>query len=82
MEPGVGEVKRLYVVPSHRRRGVARALMAAVVEEARRHGYTTLRLDTLRSRTASIALYESLGWREIPPWDHSGEEMVAYETDL
>jgi putative acetyltransferase len=82
MAAGVGEVKRVYVVPSHRRRGLARSLMAAVVEEARHRGYTTLRLDTLASRTAAVALYESLGWHPIPPWDHSGEAMVAYEISV
>ncbi len=83
MEPGVAEVKRLYVVPSHRRGGVARALMAAVEDEARRLGYRTLRLDTLATRTASIRLYESLGWRPIEPWDRDDQAVtVAFERDL
>ena len=83
MEPGVAEVKRLYVVPSHRRRGVARALMAGVEAEARRLGYRTVRLDTLATRTASIRLYESLGWRPIEPWSRDDNEVtVAFELDL
>lgn len=78
MEPRAGEVKRLYVAPAHRRRGIARALVEAAVAEARALGYTTLRLDTPAGNAAAIALYESLGWQPIPPWDH-GEEMVAFE---
>ena len=83
MAPGVGEVKRLYVVPAARRLGVARALMAAVVDEARALGYHTLRLDTPdRPSSPAIALYESLGWRRIPPWDDHPFPMTAFERDV
>jgi GNAT superfamily N-acetyltransferase len=82
MAPGVAEVKRLYVVPSHRRQGVATALLDAVAGEARRGGYRTLRLDSPRARTGAVALYTALGWRPIPPWDHSGDETVAFELSL
>ena len=72
----------MVVAVRHRRQGVAVALLDAVAGEARRGGYRTLRLDSPRARTGAVALYESLGWRPITPWDHSGEETVAFERSL
>ena len=56
------EVSKLMVLTSARRRGIGRALMLAVEEEARRLGRTTLALDT-REGDPSQALYRSLGWQ-------------------
>ena len=59
----VGEIKRLYVVPAFRGRGLARALVSAAVAAARRIGYRALVLDTLASMQPAIALYESFGFK-------------------
>jgi len=60
---GVGEVKRLYVAPSARRRGVAEALCAALEDVARNEfGYTALVLDTLDRLPGALALYAKLGF--------------------
>jgi GNAT superfamily N-acetyltransferase len=66
--PNVGEVKRMYVDPAHRGRGVARSLLTRVVEEARRRNYGSLRLGTLASMHAAQTLYTSAGFQEIEPY--------------
>ena len=63
-----GEVRRLHVTPHARRVGLGRRLMTEVEQHARRMGMTELRLDTRRDLVESQRLYESLGYREIPPY--------------
>ena len=75
---GIGEVKRMYVVPTCRRQGLARQLMQRVIEKARMIGYSCLRLDTLASMTAARQLYASFGFREIPPYYHNPLEGAVY----
>jgi GNAT superfamily N-acetyltransferase len=62
LTPGTGEVRRLWVDPAWRRRGVARALMAGLEEAARDLGLVTLRLATGDRQPEAVALYDSDGW--------------------
>ncbi|MTD43464.1 GNAT family N-acetyltransferase [Conexibacter sp. W3-3-2] len=62
---GTCEIKKMFVAPSARGRGVARTLLRALEDEARRLGYAVARLDTGPKQPHAQRLYESEGYREI-----------------
>jgi GNAT superfamily N-acetyltransferase len=81
--PGVGEVKRMYVDPAARGRGVARALLAGLEQAAAGLGLTDLLLETGTAQPEAIALYVSSGWRAVPPygeWAWSPESRCFGKT--
>jgi len=65
---GSCEMKRLYVRPAHRGQGLGRLLVQSLISEARRLGYRTMKLDTAPQLTDAQRLYESMGFRDIPPY--------------
>ena len=65
------EMKRLYVRPAFRRFGLGRLLAEAVIAAAQQMGYSSVLLDTLDDMEAARALYEELGFFEIPPYYHN-----------
>jgi GNAT superfamily N-acetyltransferase len=69
LAPNICEMKRMYVRPSGRGKGTGRALAKALIDWARGVGYHAMRLDTGASMTDATALYQSLGFREIPAYN-------------
>ncbi|HEY0548155.1 MAG TPA: GNAT family N-acetyltransferase [Verrucomicrobiae bacterium] len=78
LEPGIAELKRLFVQPSFRGRGIAKSLIEAALAFAQHAGHRVVRLDTLREMKTAIALYSGFGFKEIPPYNAGGVEGIQY----
>lgn len=85
LEPGICEMKRLYVRPAYRGLrtadglSIGRALTFGIVAEARALGYRRLRLDTISGKMgAAVSLYRSMGFVDIPPYYPSPVPDTAY----
>lgn len=84
---GVAEVKRMYVEPAARGRGVSKAVLAALEDAAREHGWTTLRLETGPLQPEAVGLYSGAGYRPIAAFgayvgDPAAEESLFFERVL
>jgi GNAT superfamily N-acetyltransferase len=83
-EPGVCEVKRMYTVPSARRRGVSRAILIALEAAAHDLGYRRIQLETGVRQPEALALYESAGWHRIPAYGQYAVDplSICFAKDL
>jgi ribosomal protein S18 acetylase RimI-like enzyme len=84
LEDGVCEMKRLFVREDFRGRNIGNILIEKVIEKAKSIGYKKMRLDTYPPKMAkAVRLYESHGFREIPPYYYNPYGEALYmEKDL
>jgi len=81
---GVGEIKRVYVVPEFRGRRYGHSLLVEIERLAVEFGYHTLRLETGTRQPESLVLYERAGYRRIPNFEPYVEShwSVCFEKQL
>ena len=72
------ELKRLYVRPAFRGRGIAGVMMQRILDDARAIGYTVMLLDTLPFLTSAIRMYRALGFYDIPPYNDSPLDTTIF----
>jgi DNA-binding MarR family transcriptional regulator len=82
LQPGVGEIKRMWISPEVRGLGVGRRLLAELERTAIALKLRTVRLDTNGSLAEAIHLYRACGYREIPPYNHNPYAQHWFEKTL
>jgi putative acetyltransferase len=79
LDSSTAVVKKLYVAPAYRNLGLARRLLAGLIDYARDRGITRLVLDTERDRLpAAYSLYLSLGFRDCEPYGEVDYRCPTY----
>jgi GNAT superfamily N-acetyltransferase len=73
---GVVEIKRMFVLPGARGRGLGRQLLDALEAAAADLGYARVRLDTAASMPVAMEMYRRAGYRDIP--DYNGNSYAAF----
>jgi len=79
LEPGICEMKRLFLRPTVRGKGLGRVLAGRIIAEARHIGYQRMRLDTVEPvMKDAVAMYRKLGFKEIAPYCSNPIEGALY----
>ncbi|WP_282092131.1 helix-turn-helix domain-containing GNAT family N-acetyltransferase [Epibacterium ulvae] len=76
------EIKRMWIAPSARGLGLARSMMTAAEEAARRLGIQTLRLDTNSTLFEAVSLYQNMGWHQIERFNADPYPDLFFEKNL
>jgi len=82
LEPGVGELKRMWIRPAHQGRGLGRPLLDACLAEARALGFRTLRLDSEPRLAAAVHLYRNAGFADIADYNGNPRATMWMERAL
>jgi ribosomal protein S18 acetylase RimI-like enzyme len=82
LEPGLGELKRMWLRPPCQGRGLGRRLMDACLDEARRLGCRALRLDTQAKLEAAVRLYRAYGFSEVARYNDNHRADIWMERVL
>jgi GNAT superfamily N-acetyltransferase len=82
LEPGVGEIKRMWIRPAHQGKGLGRPLMDACLAAARALGCRLLRLDSERRLAAAVHLYRAYGFTEVPDYNGNRRAEIWMERAL
>jgi putative acetyltransferase len=77
-EENICEMKRLYLKNEARGKGVGRELAIRIIEKAKQLGYKKMQLDTIETMKEAIALYKSIGFKEISPYRYNPVQGVIY----
>lgn len=78
---GLGELKRMWTSPAHRRQGLAAQVVSALEDLAARRGYAVVRLETGPRQPEAIAMYGRMGYTRIPVYG-GYEQALAFERRL
>jgi GNAT superfamily N-acetyltransferase len=73
----IAELKRMYIRPIHRRKGIGGALLREILQRVKQWNYAEIRLDSAAFMADAHRVYESHGFREVPPYAES-EIPVEY----
>jgi len=82
LDRGAAEIKRLYVRPDMRGRGLARRILGELERVAVAQGYTAVRLDTGARQPDAVRLFEGAGYREIPDYNSNPFASRWFEKSL
>lgn len=74
---GSGELKKVWVADEARGTGVARALLAAIEDDARAHGLTSVVLQTGIRQPEAVTLYRTAGYRPVPPFAPYADDFLS-----
>ena len=76
LDDSSAELKRIYLAPAARGRGLGRRLLERLEQYACELGYELLRLDTGNLQPEALALFRSAGYEQIP--DYNGNTWATY----
>jgi len=81
-EPGVCEIKRMFVSPGARRHGYGRQLLAALERTAVEIGFRRIVLDTLDSHVDAMKFYDQTGYQRVPAYNENPYASAWFAKDL